>query len=51
MLVWKWKKYKSCHMGFDEKIKEFKAKGFEVPHHSLIKTPEQIENKSKCKNK
>ena len=37
------KKYKSCHMGFDEKIKEFKAKGFEVPHHSLIKTPEQIE--------
>ena len=37
------KKYKSCHMGFDEKIKEFKAKGYEVPHRSLIKTPEQIE--------
>ena len=37
------KKYKSCHMGFDEKIKEFKSKGYEVPHRSLIKTPEQIE--------
>ena len=30
-------------MGFDEKIKEFKSKGYEVPHRSLIKTPEQIE--------
>ena len=36
-------KYKKCHMKFDEKLKEFKSKGYEVPHRSLIKTPQQIE--------
>lgn len=36
-------KYKKCHMKFDEKIKGFKIKGYEVPDTSLIKTPEQIE--------
>lgn len=35
-------KYKKCHMKFDEKIKEFKAKGYEVPHKSIIKNEEQI---------
>ena len=36
-------KYKKCHMSFDEKLKEFKSKGYEVPHISLIKNKEQIE--------
>ncbi|WP_297135209.1 methionyl aminopeptidase [Terrisporobacter sp.] len=36
-------KYKKCHMSFDEKLKEFKRKGYEVPHRSLIKNKEQIE--------
>lgn len=36
-------KYKKCHMSFDEKLKEFKSKGYEVPHRSLIKNKEQIE--------
>ena len=37
------KKYKSCHMAMDEKIKLFQEKGHIVPDHSLLKTPEQIE--------
>ena len=36
-------KYKKCHMSFDEKLKEFKAKGYVVPDKSIIKTKEQIE--------
>lgn len=36
-------KYKKCHISFDEKLKEFKSKGYEVPHRSLIKNKEQIE--------
>ena len=36
-------KYKKCHMSFDEKLKEFKSKGYEVPNRSLIKNKEQIE--------
>ena len=36
-------KYKKCHMGFDEKLREFKIKGYEVPQRSLIKNKEQIE--------
>ncbi|MGN0166302.1 MAG: methionyl aminopeptidase [Lachnospiraceae bacterium] len=37
------KKYKVCHESFDNKLKEYKRMGYEVPSHKLIKTPEQIE--------
>ena len=37
------KKYKKCHMEFDEKINALKAKGYEVPNRNMIKTKEQIE--------
>lgn len=37
------KKYKNCHMDFDEKIRQFQLEGHEVPDRSIIKTPEQIE--------
>lgn len=37
------KKYKSCHLAFDEKIAMYAANGAIVPDHSMIKTPEQIE--------
>ncbi|MBO4373649.1 MAG: methionyl aminopeptidase [Lachnospiraceae bacterium] len=37
------KKYKNCHMAFDERIAEFKRQGKKVPGRNLIKTPEQIE--------
>lgn len=37
------KKYKKCHIDFDEKIEEFEVQGFEIPDHSIIKTKEQIE--------
>ncbi len=37
------KKYKKCHIDFDEKIEEFEAKGHVIPTHSIIKTKEQIE--------
>lgn len=37
------KKYKKCHEQFDEKISFIKSQGHEVPDHSMIKTPQQIE--------
>lgn len=37
------KKYKNCHMRFDEKIHGFELEGHIVPGHDIIKTPEQIE--------
>ena len=37
------KKYKNCHLQFDEKINSYKLKGHIVPPRSIIKTPEQIE--------
>ena len=37
------KKYKHCHMDFDEKIDHFRREGHTVPKRSMIKTPEQIE--------
>ena len=44
------KKYKKCHEEFDEKISYIKSQGHEVPDHSIIKTPEQIEAiKESCK--
>ena len=36
------KKYKSCHLAFDEKIREYEENGAIVPTHDMIKTPEQI---------
>ncbi len=37
------KKYKTCHMEFDDRIEEFRRRGAKVPEHKIIKTPEQIE--------
>lgn len=43
-------KYKFCHLGFDEKIEEFRRNGHKVPSRKIIKTPEQIEQiKLSCK--
>lgn len=36
-------KYKNCHEAFDEKIEDFRRRGYKVPGHEIIKTPEQIE--------
>ena len=36
------RKYKTCHMQFDEKLRKFALEGHTVPDRSLIKTPEQI---------
>jgi methionyl aminopeptidase len=37
------KKYKSCHMAFDDKIRKFAMEGHEVPSRSIIKTAKDIE--------
>lgn len=37
------KKYKTCHMRMDERIKGFELEGHIVPDHSMIKTREQID--------
>ena len=37
------KKYKKCHIEFDERIEEIEAQGHIVPDHSIIKTKDQIE--------
>lgn len=37
------KKYKKCHIDFDEKLESLKLKGYEVPTRDLIKNEEQIE--------
>lgn len=37
------RKYKSCHMSFDEKIISFEKKGFIVPARKLLKTPADIQ--------
>lgn len=37
------RKYKQCHMAFDQKIDRYKNEGHIVPTHDLIKTPEQIQ--------
>lgn len=37
------KKYKTCHLIFDEKIKSYQDSGAMVPKHTMIKTPKQIE--------
>ncbi|MBQ6820408.1 MAG: methionyl aminopeptidase [Clostridium sp.] len=37
------KKYKKCHLEFDEKLQALKDKGYEVPSRDIIKNKEQIE--------
>ena len=37
------KKYKSCHMHFDEKLKKFQLQGAIVPDHSILKTQEHVD--------
>ncbi len=37
------RKYKKCHMEFDEKLESLRRQGCIVPSRQLIKTPEQIE--------
>lgn len=37
------KKYKKCHIDFDEKIEEFEGAGHIVPYHEILKNAEQIE--------
>ena len=37
------KKYKSCHLSFDDKINRYKFLGHTVPTRDLIKTPEQLQ--------
>lgn len=37
------KKYKKCHIDFDEKIEEFEVAGHIVPSHEILKNSEQIE--------
>ncbi len=36
------RKYKSCHMAFDEKIQWYELEGHMVPTHDMIKSKEQI---------
>lgn len=37
------KKYKKCHIDFDEKIEEFEVAGHIIPSHEILKNAEQIE--------
>lgn len=37
------KKYKKCHIDFDEKIEEYEVAGHIVPSHAILKNAEQIE--------
>ncbi len=37
------RKYKTCHMHMDEKIRHYERQGHIVPGHELLKTKEQIE--------
>lgn len=36
-------KYKSCHLAFDQRLENYAIMGEEVPEHSMIKTPAQIQ--------
>ncbi len=36
------KKYKSCHMAFDEKIHKFALQGHQVPSRGIIKSPKDV---------
>ena len=37
------KKYKKCHLAFDEKLEQLKRAGHKIPTHKMIKNEEQIE--------
>ena len=37
------KKYKNCHLAFDEKINSYKRKGYIVPPRKILKTPTQLQ--------
>jgi methionyl aminopeptidase len=37
------KKYKNCHLPFDQRLEKYEAMGEEVPERRMIKTPVQIE--------
>lgn len=37
------KKYKKCHLSFDERLQDLYEQGFEVPSRSLLKSAEDIE--------
>ena len=37
------RKYKQCHMNFDEKLRQFERKGYEVPKRKMLKSPADIE--------
>lgn len=37
------KKYKNCHLNFDEKLNSYKKRGFVIPPRKIIKNEEQIE--------
>ncbi len=37
------KKYKACHLWFDERLESFREAGHKVPSHKILKTKEQIE--------
>ncbi|ROR27348.1 methionyl aminopeptidase [Mobilisporobacter senegalensis] len=42
------KKYKSCHLAFDEKLDDYGRNGVLVPSHKMIKTQSQIEGVRKA---
>lgn len=37
------RKYKACHMAFDEKLEQYERAGHMIPDHDMLKTPEQIQ--------
>jgi methionyl aminopeptidase len=39
------KKYKTCHMAMDDRIRKYELAGHVVPDRSLLKTPEQVQGK------
>lgn len=42
------KKYKKCHLAFDEKLNILKNKGYKIPSRKMIKNQEQIEGIKKA---
>ena len=42
------RKYKACHIAFDQKIHEYEINGHEVPEREMLKTPQQIEGMRKA---
>lgn len=44
------KKYKKCHIDFDEKIEEFEVAGHIVPSHEILKMLSRLKNQGECKD-